>query len=131
MKRRFLVEYTRVEKTTYQEWVETDDEKEALKQVETSPKADTVTYVQTLGYKDFNVIQEVLALSSFKEGDKIKIVDVSKIRNGKENWSNGEIVEIREIETGGEGYDRLDVWHKDKSLSEYIYPDEFEGIERV
>lgn len=72
-----------------------------------------------------------MEITDFKKSDKIKIVDVGKIRQGEMMWENGDIVEIKNIETGGEGYNRLDVWNKEKYLSEYIYPDEFIGIQKI
>lgn len=66
----------------------------------------------------------------FKQGDLLHITDVERIAYGKQMWSNGDIVEVRNVETGSEGYNRLEVWDTRKYLSEYIYPEEFEGFER-
>lgn len=66
----------------------------------------------------------------YNKGDKVEIVDVDSIRQASMLWTNGDIVEIKNVETGDDGYNRLDVWDKDKGLSEYIYPNEFIGIKK-
>ncbi|MEB5480857.1 hypothetical protein P8825_14925 [Shouchella clausii] len=73
-----------------------------------------------------------MTINDFKTGTQIKIVNVSHIRQGDMLWSDGDIVEIKAVEIGNEeGATRVDVWDKEKFLSEYIYPDEFKGIELV
>ncbi|MET3505544.1 hypothetical protein [Halalkalibacter oceani] len=72
-----------------------------------------------------------MLITNFKKGEKIKIINVNAIRQGEMLWSNGDIVEVREVENEGLGYDRLDVWDKERYLSEYIYPDEFIGIKKL
>ena len=74
---------------------------------------------------------EKMLVTDFNQKDKIKIVDISLIKQGDLLWSNGDIVEARDVEIGEEGYNRIDVWCKDKYLSEYIYPNEFEGISKL
>ncbi|GEM_PF-3873092 len=63
-----------------------------------------------------------------QKGDLIKIVDVSCIAQGDYLWSNGDIVEVKDVE---ENENRIEVWDKDKFLSELIYTYEFKGIEKV
>ncbi|MEI4920521.1 hypothetical protein Q8G81_33715, partial [Klebsiella pneumoniae] len=63
-----------------------------------------------------------MLITDFKKGEKVGIVDVDRIEQGNKHWANGDIVEIKEVETGEEGYNRLRVWDSDKYLSEYIYP---------
>lgn len=72
-----------------------------------------------------------MKISDFVQGEKLKVMDVSAIKQGDTMWEDGDVVEIRGVETGGEGYNRLDVWDKDKFLSEYIYPEEFIGIQKI
>ncbi len=72
-----------------------------------------------------------MKITDFKIGEKIKIIDVDSIKQGSMMWDNDDIVEIKNVENDGEGYNRLDVWDMDKTLAEYIYPDEFSGIERL
>jgi hypothetical protein len=62
---------------------------------------------------------------SFQIGGLIKIVNVDLIKQGDYLWSNGDIVEVKDIE---EYEDRIEVWNTDKSLSELIYTHEFKGI---
>lgn len=71
-----------------------------------------------------------MLIADFKKGQKLKIIDVDRIQQDM-IWDNGDIVEIKKVETGSEGYNRLDVWNKDKTLSEYIYPDELIAIEII
>ncbi|MFD5852634.1 MULTISPECIES: hypothetical protein [Cytobacillus] len=61
-----------------------------------------------------------MLIIDFNKGDKVEIVDVDSIRQGSMLWTNGDIVKIKNVETGDDGYNRLDVWDKDKGLSEYI-----------
>ncbi|MCA1029329.1 hypothetical protein LCM23_25280 [Cytobacillus kochii] len=71
-----------------------------------------------------------MLITDFKKGEKVKIINVDSIKQGSLLWQDGDIVEIKGVEIGGEGYNRLDVWDKDKRLSEYIYPYEFDGISK-
>lgn len=68
-------------------------------------------------------------MKSLKEvliGDKVRIVDVTKIRNGEGLWENGEeVAVIGKDETKG----ILEV--ECRGYSEYIRWDEFEGIELI
>lgn len=70
-------------------------------------------------------------ITDFNKGEKVEIVDVDRIEQGSKHWANGDIVEIKEVETGDEGYNRLGVWDSDKYLSEYIYPNESDGIRKL
>ncbi|UNY48785.1 hypothetical protein P9294_gp070 [Bacillus phage FADO] len=64
----------------------------------------------------------------FQKGDFIKIINVNRIRQGSYLWSNGDVVEVREVE---EEAGRIEVWNREKTLSELIYIDEFKGIEKI
>lgn len=69
-----------------------------------------------------------MKIEDFKAKDKIKIVDVNKIKQGDTMWENGDVVEVKNVD---EEYNRLDVWRRDKYLSEFIYEKEMEGIEPI
>lgn len=62
----------------------------------------------------------------FNIGDKIEVVSVDKIEQGELLWANGDIVEVRDVED-----ERIEVWDKDKFLSEYIYLHELIGIKQL
>jgi hypothetical protein len=64
----------------------------------------------------------------FNRGDSVKIVNVDIIKQGDYLWSNGDIVEVRDVE---EDENRIEVWNTEKTMSELIYTNEFRGIERL
>ncbi|MCR8641475.1 hypothetical protein NV379_02285 [Paenibacillus sp. N1-5-1-14] len=69
-----------------------------------------------------------MRIEDFDANECIKIIDVSKIVQGDMLWKNGDIVQIKEVDV----YEnRLDVWRKDKYLSEFIYDYELRAIEKV
>lgn len=53
---RHLVNYTHVEETTYEEWVEAATEEEAIRKVEEDPSFEREINVQGLEMKDFKVV---------------------------------------------------------------------------
>lgn len=58
---KFLVQYTHVEETTYEQWVEADSEEEALLKIEFEDEADFENEVDIQGIeiKDIEVIERV------------------------------------------------------------------------
>lgn len=58
---KFLVQYTHVEETTYEQWVEADSEEEALFKIEFEDEADFENEVDIQGIeiKDIEVIERV------------------------------------------------------------------------
>lgn len=64
----------------------------------------------------------------FKPKDLIKILDVDLIKQGDYLWSNGDIVEIKDVEMNE---NRIEVWNINKTLSELINIHEFTGIEII
>lgn len=58
---KFLVQYTHVEETTYEQWVEADSEEEALLKIEFEDEADfeNVVDIQGIEIKDTEVIERV------------------------------------------------------------------------
>lgn len=74
-------------------------------------------------------------IADFKKDDKILITDVDKINAGEMLWSNGDIVKVKDIQiqvlVQGNHYDRIEVWDKEEFYSEYIYPEELCGIEKI
>jgi hypothetical protein len=69
-----------------------------------------------------------LSIENFSINEFIEIADVSLIKQGDMLWSNGDIVQIKDIEVCE---NRIEVWNEDKSLSELIYDYEFSGIKKV
>lgn len=68
-----------------------------------------------------------MRIEELKITDSIEIVDVSKIKQGEYLWENGDIVEIKSVDI----YEnRIEVWNKEKYLSELIYGYELEGIRK-
>lgn len=55
-------------------------------------------------------------------------MDVSLIVQGDMLWENGDIVQIKDIEICE---NRIEVWDKEKFLSELIYDYEFKAIEKL
>lgn len=94
----------------------------------TAATGETVPRFRSLEEKADETPPEI---QEFQEGDLLLIVDVACIKDGAERWSNGETVEVRGVESGEDGDNRLDVWDADRFLSEYIYPHEFRGIQKL
>jgi hypothetical protein len=55
---RFLVQYTHVEETTYEQWVEAEDQLDALNKIEGEETFENVVNVQGLELKDYEVVEE-------------------------------------------------------------------------
>lgn len=55
---RFLVRYTHVEETTYEQWIEADSSEEALKKINDEADFKEVVEVQGVKMKDFEVIEK-------------------------------------------------------------------------
>jgi hypothetical protein len=55
---RFLVQYTHVEETTYEQWVEAEDQLDALNKIEGEETFENVVNVQGLEMKDYEVVEE-------------------------------------------------------------------------
>jgi hypothetical protein len=69
-----------------------------------------------------------MRIEQFTVNELIKIVDVSLIKQGNMLWNNGDVVQIKEVDI----YEnRIEVWDKDKYLSELIYDYELSGIEKI
>lgn len=66
-------------------------------------------------------------IEDFSIGETIRIVDVSLIKQGDMIWDNGDIVYIRDVDIAE---NRIEVWDKDKYLSELIYENELSGISK-
>ena len=58
---KFLIQYTHVEETTYEQWVEADSEEEALLKIEFEDEADfeNAVDIQGIEIKDIEVIERV------------------------------------------------------------------------
>jgi len=58
---KFLIQYTHVEETTYEQWVEADSEEEALLKIEFEDEADfeNAVDIQGVEIKDIEVIERV------------------------------------------------------------------------
>ncbi|WP_431785834.1 hypothetical protein [Paenibacillus lactis] len=68
-----------------------------------------------------------MRIEDFSIGETIRIVDVSLIKQGDMIWDNGDIVYIRDVDIAE---NRIEVWDKDKYLSELIYENELSGISK-
>ncbi|WP_188006852.1 hypothetical protein GGGNBK_21250 [Sporosarcina sp. ANT_H38] len=55
---RFLVRYTHVEETTYEQWVEAVNSDEALEKINDEADFKEIVEVQGVRMKDFEVIEE-------------------------------------------------------------------------
>jgi hypothetical protein len=55
---RFLVKYTHVEETTYEQWVDAADQMEALQKIEGEETFENVVNIQGLELKDYEVVEE-------------------------------------------------------------------------
>lgn len=66
-----------------------------------------------------------MIIEQFSVKQLIKIENVSLIKQGDMLWKDGDIVEIKDVEISE---NRIEVWNKDKTLSELIYDYEFGGI---
>lgn len=66
-------------------------------------------------------------IEHFSKNEFIKIIDVDLIKQGEMLWKSGDVVQIKDIDVFE---NRIEVWNKEKWLSEFIYEYEFDGIER-
>lgn len=69
-----------------------------------------------------------MGIETFSINEFIKIVNVSLIKQGDMLWKDGDIVQIKDVDTFE---NRIEVWNEDKSLSELIYDYELDGITKV
>lgn len=69
-----------------------------------------------------------MKITDFKKGDEVKIVDVDKIQYGDNFWENGDVVEVRDVD---EYENRIELWNKNKYLSELLYEHELRGLEII
>lgn len=67
-------------------------------------------------------------IDKFSKDEFIKIINVDVIKQGDMLWESGDIVQIKDIDIFE---NRIEVWNKEKWLSEFIYDYEFDGIEKV
>lgn len=56
--KKYLIQYTHVEETTYKQWIEAEDQTEALDKIEEDANFENVVNVQGIEMKDFKVIEE-------------------------------------------------------------------------
>ncbi len=71
---------------------------------------------------------EKLHIEDFSKNEWIEMRDVSLIKQGDMLWENGDIVQIKDVE---KSENRIEVWNKDKLLSELIYEHELAGVAKI
>lgn len=55
---RYLVRYTHVEETTYEQWVEADSEEEALEKADVEADFENIVEIEGVELKDFEIVEE-------------------------------------------------------------------------
>jgi hypothetical protein len=69
-----------------------------------------------------------MVIEDFESNQFIKVINVSLIKQGDMLWQDGDVVQIKDVDPFE---NRIEVWNKDKYLSEFIYDNELAGITTI